>query len=196
MSAARGHESGVMVQMPTEWTTVLLGVAVVSLLLVVLGLRQILFRRLADRSIRDPETGVYTADFIQEVYQSELRRAERTGVPFSVALVAPHVPPNMAASGGQNGIAASVAHWLQQHLRGSDYVGRLDDNRFVAILPETWEDDARSVAARITSAFQFKGGGGKWLSCDIGIATWRPEATDVWNIAEKQLHRVSQVTQN
>jgi GGDEF domain-containing protein len=183
-----------MLPMSSEWTTVLLAVAVISLLLVVLGLRQVVFRRLADRSIRDPETGVYTADFIQEIYQSELRRAERTGVPFSVALVTPHLP---APGAGQDGVAASVAHWLQQHLRGSDYVGRLDDNRFVAILPETWEDDARSVAARITAAFQFKGaGGGKWLSCDIGIATWRPEATDVWNSAEKQLQRVTAVAQN
>jgi diguanylate cyclase (GGDEF)-like protein len=173
-------------------------VAVISLLLVVLGLRQVVFRRLADRSIRDPETGVYTADFIQEVYQSELRRAERTGVPFSVALVSPHLSNSGSANApGQTGLAASVAHWLQQHLRGSDYVGRLEDDRFVAILPETWEDDARSVAARITSAFQFKGGGtAKWLSCDIGIATWRPEATDVWNTAEKQLQRVTAVAQN
>jgi len=187
-----------MLTMPTEWTTVLLGVAIISLLLVVLGLRQVVFRRLADRSIRDPETGVYTADFIQEVYQSELRRAERTGVPFSVALVSPHLPANLnPGAAGQDGLAASVAHWLQQHLRGSDYVGRLEENRFVAILPETWEDDARSVATRITSAFQFKGGGsGKWLSCDIGIATWRPESTDVWNTAEKQLHRVTAVAQN
>jgi len=177
---------------------VLLGVAVISLLLVVLGLRQVVFRRLADRSIRDPETGVYTSDFIQEVYQSELRRAERTGVPFSVALVSPHLPANAGNSpSGQDGLAASVAHWLQQHLRGSDYVGRLEDSRFVVILPETWEDDARSVAARITSAFHVKGKESTgWLSCDIGIATWRPEATDVWNIAEKQLHRIGTATRN
>jgi GGDEF domain-containing protein len=186
-----------MLTMPAEWTAVLLGIAVVSLLLVVLGLRQVVFRRLADRSIRDPETGVYTADFIQEVYQSELRRAERTGVPFSLALVTPHLPPATGPTAvPMNGVAPSVAHWLQQHLRGSDYVGRLENNRFVVILPETWEDDARSVAARITSAFQFKGHSGKWLSCDIGIATWRPEATDVWNTAEQQLGRAGVATQN
>jgi len=184
--------------MSNEWTTLLLAVAVVSLLLVVLGLRQVVFRRLADRSIRDPETGVYTSDFIREVYQSELRRAERTGVPFSVALVAPHLPGDAGHHpSDRDGLAASVAHWLQQHLRGSDYVGRLADSRFVVILPETWEDDARSVAARISSAFHVQGReSARWLSCDIGIATWRPEATDVWNIAEKQLQRMGASAQN
>ena len=176
----------------------MLGVAMISLLLVVLGLRQVVSRRLADRSIRDPETGVYTSDFIQEVYQSELRRAERTGVPFSVALVSPHLPGNVSSNpSAHDGVATSVAHWLQQHLRGSDYVGRLEDSRFVVILPETWEDDARSVAARITSALHLKGSEkSTWLSCDIGIATWRPEATDVWSIAEKQLQRTGAATHN
>jgi len=187
----------VTILMPTEWTTVLLGVAVVSLLLVVLGLRQVVFRRLADRAIRDPETGVYTADFIQEVYQSELRRAERTGVPFSLALVAPHLPPGPGQNPAPvNGVAAAVAAWLQQHLRGSDYVGRLEDNRFVVILPETWEDDAKSVAARITTAFQLAGHSGRWLTCDIGVATWRPEATDVWRTAEEELGRTAAAARN
>ena len=160
----------------------MLAVATISLLLVVLGLRRIVLRRLADRVIRDPETGAYTADFIQEVYQSELRRADRTGVPFSLALVIPHPP----ASAGV-GFLASVAKWLTQYLRGSDYIGRLEDGRFVVILPETWEDDALTLVQRLNFSYKNKQLAEAWLSADIGIATWRPEATDVWGEAERHL---------
>jgi GGDEF domain-containing protein len=165
-----------------EFTAVMLAVATISLLLVVLGLRRIVLRRLADRVIRDPETGVYTTDFIQEVYQSELRRADRTGVPFSLALVVPHPP-----TGAPVGFLAAVAKWLTQYLRGSDYVGRLADDRFVVILPETWEDDALTLVQRLNFAFKSKQLAEAWLTADIGIATWRPEVTDVWHEAEKQL---------
>ena len=165
-----------------EFTTVMLAVATISLLLVVMGLRRIVLRRLADRVIRDPETGVYTADFIQEVYQSELRRADRTGVPFSLALVIPH-----PSAGGEASFFASVAKWLTQYLRGSDYIGRLESNRFVVILPETWEDDALTLLQRLNFAFKNKQLAEAWLTAEIGIATWRPEATDVWREAENQL---------
>lgn len=165
-----------------EFTTVMLAVATIALLLVVLGLRRIVLRRLSDRVIRDPETGAYTADFIQEVYQSELRRADRTGVPFSLALVTPHPP-----EGAGVGFPAAVAKWLTEHLRGSDYLGRLADGRFVAILPETWDDDALTLMQRLNFAFKNKQVAEVWLSADIGIATWRPEAPDVWREAQRQL---------
>src|SRR5438552_17876643 len=65
----------------------LLGLAIVLLLVAVYGLRRLVRRRIFDRAMRDSETGAYTAGFIEEVYQAELRRAERTGVPFFVAVV-------------------------------------------------------------------------------------------------------------
>lgn len=165
-----------------EFTTVMLAVATIALLLVVLGLRRIVLRRLADRVIRDPETGVYTADFIKEVYQSELRRADRTGVPFSLAVIIPHppTPPRV-------GFLAAMAKWLTEYLRGSDYIGRLQDGRFVVILPETWEDDALTLVQRLQFAFKNKQLAEAWLSADVGIATWRPEAPDVWPEAEKHV---------
>jgi GGDEF domain-containing protein len=165
-----------------EFTAVMLAVATISLLLVVMGLRRIVLRRLADRVIRDPETGVYTADFINEIYQSELRRADRTGVPFSLAMVVPHPP-----AGAGTEFYAAVATWLTEHVRGSDYIGRLQDNRFILILPETWEDDALTLVQRLNFAFKQKQVAEAWLAADIGVATWRPEATDVWHESEKQL---------
>lgn len=177
--------------MMTDWTPLLFGLALILLLVVVLAMRQFVSLRLAHRSIRDPETGVYTAEFIQEVYESELRRADRTGVPFSVAMIAPRRPSNEGGAAAPGGGPSWVARWLLHQLRGSDYLGRLQDNHFVAILPETWEDDAQQVGARILSGAQVNARGGKPPAYDVGVATWRPEQTDVWRMAETQLSQTA-----
>lgn len=183
-----------------ELSIQLLGVALICLLVVVFGLRRVIQRRMADRAIRDQVTGTYTADFIQEVYQAELRRAERTGVPFSLALVALHDP---AGTGHEKPLPPDIplvmAKWLKRNLRSSDYVGRVDESRFALVLPETWEEDARAVAARITGSFRYQpksDGGERWLSCDVGIATWTPEEPDVWDGASRQLKKAAVVLKN
>ena len=168
----------------------LLAVAIVLLLVAVFVLRRLVRRRMTDRAMRDPQTGAYTAGFIQEVYEAELRRAERTGVPFSVALVALR---DDAGSGKPlpSDAPVAAAEWLRESLRGSDYIGRLDEHRFALVLPETWEEDARIVLARIDGSFHYvaKSNGGKehWLTCSVGVATWIPENPDVWAGAAKQL---------
>jgi GGDEF domain-containing protein len=164
-------------------------VAVVLLLVVVYSLRRVIQRRMADRAIRDAPTGTYTADFIQEVYQAELRRAERTGVPFTVALVA------LREEGGTrkplpSDAPAAAAQWLRSNLRSSDYIGRMDEARFALVLPETWEEDARLVMSRIDGSFHYRPrGNGKdqGLTCSVGIATWTPETPDAWSGATKEL---------
>ncbi len=166
----------------------LLALAVLLLLVAVLVLRRVLARRTADRALRDPLTGVYTADFMREVYQAELRRAERTGVPFSVAL---------AALWDEGGTArplpadadVAAARWLRESLRGSDYIGRLGAGRFAIVLPETWEEDARIVLARIDRSFRYRprGGPDRWLTCSVGMATWSPEQPHAWEEAERIL---------
>src|SRR2546428_13961664 len=88
----------------------LLAVAIVLLLVAVFVLRRLVRRRMADRAMRDPETGTYTAGFITGVSQGEHGPAERTRVPFSGApraarqagglvKTAPYHSPVMAADG-------------------------------------------------------------------------------------------------
>ncbi len=185
----------------SAWITILLGAAIATLIVVLVGLRRLTLRRIAERAIRDPLTGAYTLDFIQEVYQAELRRAERTGVPFSVGVVAVH---DLASTIGQHALArddlwVALARWLQSNLRGSDYVGRTDGDRFVLVLPETWEDDARALSKRINMSFRHRPRGVQqeiWLTCDIGIATWTPDDPDPWVAASKQLEKLAAVARN
>jgi diguanylate cyclase (GGDEF)-like protein len=182
-----GHTRGVVSTLLAEWTTILYGVAILCLLGVVFGLRRLISLRMADRVIRDPMTGAYTPDFIHEIYQTELRRAERTGVPFSIAFISIRDTGKALVD-----VPVALARWLKQNLRGCDYVGRLEPNRFVIILPETWDEDARSVAVRIHAAFKVRGGqdGQETVACDVAVETWRPDAPDVWNGASRQLQRL------
>jgi len=179
-----------MIMVTPEIRFELLGLAIVLLLVAVHGLRRLVRRRIFDRAMRDSETGAYTAGFIEEVYQAELRRAERTGVPFSVALVALQ---DEAGSGKPLPLdaPAAAAHWLRECLRGSDYIGRLEESRFALVLPETWEEDARIVLARIDGSFRYEaktnGGKERWLTCRVGVATWTPENPDAWDGAAKRL---------
>ncbi len=185
----------------TAWITILLGAALIALVAVLVGVRRLALRRIADRTIRDPLTDTYTLDFIQEIYQAELRRAERTGVPFSVAVVAIH-DLNGTLQRTQvslDELWVALAQWLQSNLRGCDYTGRMNGDRFVLILPETWEDDARAVTKRINVSFAHRPKGGDdtiWLTCDIGIATWTPEESDPWNAAGRQLEKLAAVARN
>lgn len=180
-----GHSTVVVSIVTSEWVTILYGVAFLCLLGVIFGLRRLIQLRMADRVIRDPMTGAYTPDFIHEIYQTELRRAERTGVPFSVALVSIRDTGKSSID-----IPVALARWLKQNLRGCDYVGRLDTNQFVIILPETWDEDARSVAVRIHGAFKVRQDGHETVACDVAIETWRPDAPDVWNGASRQLDKL------
>lgn len=166
----------------------LLALAALLLLVAVFVLRRILLRRTSDRALRDPLTGAYTADFMREVYQAELLRAERTGVPFSVALVALR-DENGPARPLPADAEVAAARWLRENLRGSDYIGRLAAGRFAVVLPETWEEDARIVLARIDRSFRYRprGGPDRWLTCRVGMATWTPEEPEVWEKAERVL---------
>ncbi len=183
------------------WITILLGAAIIALVTVLVGLRRLTLRRIAERTIREPLTGAYTLDFIREVYEAELRRAERTGVPFSVAVVAIHdlVGTLQRAGVRLDELWVAVARWLESNLRGCDYIGRMDGHRFVMILPETWEDDARAVTKRINISFAHRPKGTAeeiWLNCDIGIATWTPDDPDPWGAAGKQLEKLAAIASN
>ncbi|MDQ7819508.1 MAG: GGDEF domain-containing protein [Armatimonadota bacterium] len=166
----------------------LLALAALLLLVAVFVLRRILLRRTSDRALRDPLTGAYTADFMREVYQAELLRAERTGVPFSVALVALRDEDGPARPLPADAEVAA-ARWLRENLRGSDYIGRVAAGRFAVVLPETWEEDARIVLARIDRSFRHRprGGPDRWLTCRVGMATWTPEEPEAWEKAERAL---------
>ncbi len=170
------------------WALFLLATAAVLLTIVLFAVRDILRRRRMERAIRDRLTGAYSSDFVHEVYEAELRRAARTGVPFSVAFLALH-----ERDGSKTAVGAQVAlaKWLHRNIRSSDYVGRLGNEEFVLVLPETWEDDAADLLRRISTSIRYSpssGGREVNLTWDSSVATWSPEHPAVWEAARERLH--------
>lgn len=170
------------------WAFFLLATAAVLLTIALFAVRDILRRRQLERAIRDGLTGSYSSDFIREVYEAELRRAARTGVPFSVAFLALH-----ERDGSKTAVGAQVAmaRWLHRNIRSSDYVGRLGNEEFALVLPETWEDDAADLLRRISTSLRYSpSGNGKevTLTWDSVVATWSPDHPAVWEAVLERLH--------
>ncbi|HEY3249315.1 MAG TPA: GGDEF domain-containing protein [bacterium] len=170
------------------WALFLMASAAVLMTITLFSVRDILRRRQMERAIRDGLTGSYSSDFIREVYHAELRRAARTGVPFSVAFLALH-----ERDGSKTAVGAQVAlaQWLHRNIRSSDYVGRMGNEEFALVLPETWEDDATDLLRRISTSLRYSPSGNSrevTLTWDSSVATWSPDHPAVWETAHERLH--------
>ena len=169
------------------WALFLLATAAVLLTIALFAVRDILRRRRLDRAIHDALTGSYSSDFIREIYEAELRRAARTGVPFSVAFVTLHERKDGPVAGAQ----IAMARWLRRNVRSSDYVARIGEQQFALIFPETWEEDAADLVRRIGTSMRYSApGNGKEIAItwDVGAATWSPTGTEVWEAARQRVH--------
>ena len=100
-------------------------------------------RRLRVRASRR-KIQMHSVDSLRYIVQRERFRADRTGRKFSLIAIR-FLDSPLAKSDGEE----SLISWLQQELRITDDVGRLDDGRFGVVLPETDAEGAEFVADRI-----------------------------------------------
>ncbi len=101
----------------------------------------------------DPETGLGTAELLDEILRREIARSDRYDVPLSLAVFEieiagfrPSAPGDLPPSP-----APFVARALVNSARESDSVFRLDRRRFVVVLPES---DSRGRNALVTRALK------------------------------------------
>ena len=75
-----------------------------------------------------------------------------------------------------NRVLAEIASSLRAGVRGSDSVGRYGGDEFIAILPETGEDEACALAERLRSrlAEAEPNPGDDPIDVSIGVAEWHP----------------------
>jgi diguanylate cyclase (GGDEF)-like protein len=89
---------------------------------------------------RDPLTGLYNRQHLQELLQQEIKRHHRTGQPFAVALIdLDHFKRVNDQFGHKVGdeVLSGFAQTLQTFVRESDVVGRWGGEEFLVLLPET-----------------------------------------------------------
>ncbi len=126
-------------------------IAVADLLAVaVAGLRA--REALRDLSYRDPLTNLYNRRYLFEVLATEVRRAQRYGHPFALALLDVdnfrHVNNVFGHLRGDE-ILKGIADLLLHNLRACDYVFRYGGDEFLLLLPETDEAGAQKAVARV-----------------------------------------------
>lgn len=106
--------------------------------------------RLEDGSAIDEWSHVFNERYIAQALQRALGRSTRYGEPFSVVLLG--LSPSLFAgltAARQRSLVRSLAERVRSDLRMVDEVGRLEDGRFVVLLPHTPKAGGNVVAERI-----------------------------------------------
>ncbi len=112
-------------------------------------------------SLRDPETGAYSAPFLADYFEKERYKAGRFQRPLSVIFL---VVENFSFLAEQTresivvGAMASMIDAVREALRDSDLVAREEANRFCIVLPETDSFGALLAVRRLRNAVKRKCG--------------------------------------
>jgi GGDEF domain-containing protein len=98
----------------------------------------------------DEETQLYNQRFVLRILQASIGQHTRYGAPFSIVLVelSPALTSELRPS-RRRSILKTVANHVRGDVRLVDDVGRLDDGRFLLVLPHTPTDGAAIAAERV-----------------------------------------------
>ncbi len=119
-------------------------------------LRQ-LQREVSRLTTHDSLSGAFNKDVISHLLENEIRRAQRYGTPFSIALLdIDHFSEICEKHGRFNGdlVLASVGKILREGVREIDMIGRLDVDEFLVILPNVRQSEAVVGVERLRSQIE------------------------------------------
>jgi diguanylate cyclase (GGDEF)-like protein len=114
-------------------------------------------RQIAEAVSRDGLTGVLKRSFIQEYLLAALERAQRTGSTTSVAMIdIDHFKLVNDTHGHPVGdlVIRTLAAALRQRLRGSDGLGRVGGEEFLAVLPDCSAEEAKALLGGALQRFR------------------------------------------
>jgi diguanylate cyclase (GGDEF)-like protein len=108
------------------------------------------FARMEDSGTIDAVTRIYNQRYISRTLAQTVGKHERYGEPFSVVLftISPALLQPLRKA-RQRSVLRSIASFVRNDIRLVDDVGRLDDGRFVVLLPHTPKDGAEVAAERL-----------------------------------------------
>jgi diguanylate cyclase (GGDEF)-like protein len=132
----------------------------------------------------DPGAGVFSLSQIRHLMRVEFGRAQRYGYPLSCLVIGVDRLDSLRDLYGyefRESVLEAVIELLQEETRTCDYLGRLMDDRLMAILPHTTVDGAQAGARRILTAarrLSFQPQGQRiGVSLSIGISHYEDDNT-------------------
>lgn len=140
---------------------------------------------LAHLATVDHLTGLPNRRRLHEDLRIETARADRTGIPYSVALLDldgfKAVNDQHGHHAGDELLIAAANAW-RSCLRPTDLLARYGGDEFVAVLPLCGPASARRIADRLCEVVR--------APCSLGLATWRPgeQPEDVLRRADAALY--------
>lgn len=136
-------------------------------------------RELAEEIRRDPLTGVYNRNQLEEVLEAEFARAVRLGQPLSIAFIDLDDFKRVNDRHGHlvgDEVLRNFAHALSRHVRSTDIVARYGGEEFLVVLPGTGAETAATVVRRVLRevsriAMAEAGGESLHVTFSAGLAT-------------------------
>ena len=148
-------------------------------------------------ALLDPITEVYNRRYLRSLLLKEVGRAKRSSQPLSVLVFEVLGFRQVIESLGHTGadvVLRQIAQMVQQLVRNSDYVIRFGGQEFLLLLPETTEDSAGLLGARIQRALDEWAGKQGMTAFDlrlaVGAATFEGDSPteDVIKVAEGRMN--------
>lgn len=112
-------------------------------------------RWIQQQTVTDAVTGVANRQGFTDVLEAEVRRVRRYKRQMSVAVLVVdgyrEIDEEFGHSVG-DALLSSVANCLTSTLRQTDFIGRVDDDAYAVLLPETARHEALIAVARVNAA--------------------------------------------
>ena len=165
------------------WNALMRGLIFFTVGILLVRLKRVLERE-THLATRDALTGIGNWRHFEAVAGRELGRAKRSGKPLSVAYIDlddfKMVNDSLGHQAG-DALLVSVASVLQQSVRTIDCIARLGGDEFIVLMPETGQNGARAVVARIRKMLEEALKEGHWSSTlSVGLVTFAgvPDSID------------------
>ena len=136
---------------------------------------------LKEQAIRDPLTGVYNRNYLDQALEQEGRRSERYGHTVVILMIdIDRFKEINDQFGHQKGdeVLQAVSSLLLGELRGSDILVRHGGDEFLAMLPETEREGGEAARQRILDEVVRRNERSDWfdfpVTLSIGSAYWSP----------------------
>jgi GGDEF domain-containing protein len=136
-----------------------------------------LLGHLAKTAYADMETGLPTQQPLVEQITRDIARAERHQEPLTLAII--RITRVQGDPADPLEVVRHVAETLKRVTRASDYLARIEEFRFAALLADCPQDNAAIFAERATVAIAnqplLTGERPAYVHCDVGTLQYNPE---------------------